>query len=453
MRTSMRGDAAPPANMARTASRQSLPPETKSRGALQKKHIPAAVVAPNARPQSLPAAPRKMAAPAPTYDSDSDASASSFQRTRSRRGGGGFSRTSMRGPPAGPTLRNSAPAPAMTKVRSISPPRAPQANMRQSMRPSSPEPVKSSRFSIRSLSPAGRFRKKQKDEPPVPALPKQLKAKAPAPAKGGFKSRFADSSDEDDDRPNRFASRFADSDSEPEPYELPPGLAPVRGIPRKAGEEDGDSTDLEEEVEDARPSTSAVTNGHTNGTSNTQGTALAAGSLRDSKHAPSSPATKEKRGFFGMGKKKKKAAGTPATSAQAPEPASPTTDIPLPPQARNRELGGPLTPIGEDEDKELGAPPAVTASPQVKHSPRSPKLQRRSTPDWPLAPPPPITGEQRPMSSDGVARRPRFGKRQLSNTSTATSPVIDAQGRSVSFGRTGKKKKFQGLRRVFGIND
>ncbi|KAL1656281.1 hypothetical protein SLS61_001355 [Didymella pomorum] len=478
MRTSMRGDAAPVPSMAVAASRQSAPVDTKApRGALQKKHIPAAVAASQARPQSMPAAaPRKtMAAPAPTYDSDSDASASSFQRSRGRRnGGGGFSRTSMRGAPAGPTMRASAPAPA--QVRSIPPPQPAQSNFRSSMRPSSPEPLKSSRFSIRSLSPAGRFRRKSKDEPPVPSLPSPKsmpkpkgKTPAPAPAKtNAFKSRFADSSDEDEDRPRRFASRFADSDSEPEPYELPPGLAPVRGIPRKAGEEDGDSTDLEEEIEAERPSTTVAptaavtngqTNGHTNGVLPAQGTALAAGSLRDSKETPSSPATKEKRGFFGMGKKKKKVvAPTPAAAqpSQAPQPASPTSDIPLPPQPRNREVGGPLTPIGEDDDKQLGVSPAVTASPQVKQSPRSPKLQRRSTPDWPLAPPPPITGEQRPMSSDGVARRPRFGKRQssqFSTATTATSPVVDAQGRSVSFGRTGKKKKFQGLRRVFGIND
>ncbi|KAF1931965.1 uncharacterized protein M421DRAFT_417693 [Didymella exigua CBS 183.55] len=474
IRTSMRGDAAPATNMALAASRQSAPVDTKApRGALQKKHIPAAVAASQARPQSIPAAaPRKqMAAPAPTYDSDSDASASSFHRSRARRNsGGGFSRTSMRGGPAGHTMRASAPAPA--QVRSISPPKPAQSSFRPSMRSSSPEPVKSSRFSIRSLSPAGRFRKKPKDVPPVPSLPSPRsmpepkgKAPAPAPAKSrAFQSRFADSSDEDEERPRRFASRFADSDSEPEPYELPPGLAPVRGIPRKAGEEDGDSTDLEEEMEASKPSTSAppitdVPNGHANGAVTTQGTALAAGSLRDSKHAPSSPATKAKRGFFGMGKKKKGAvtpAPAPAQTSQAPQPTSPTPDVPLPPQQRNREVGGPLTPIGEDDDKQLSASPAVTASPQVKQSPRSPKLQRRSTPDWPLAPPPPVTGEQRPMSSDGAARRPRFGKRQssqFSTATTATSPVLDAQGRSVSFGRTGKKKKFQGLRRAFGINN
>lgn len=472
MRTSMRGDAAPATNMALAVSRQSAPVEAKApRGALQKRHIPAAVAAASSRPQSLPAAAPKqaMAAPAPTYDSDSDASASSFQRSRARRsGGGGFSRTSMRGAPAGPTLRTEAPNHA--RVRSISPPKAPQANFRQSMRAASPEPVKSSRFSIRSLSPGGRFRKKQKEEPPVPVLPKpttlgkQPKQKSTGPAKSGtFKSRFADSSDEDEERPSRFNSRFADSDSEPEPYELPPGLAPVRGIPRKAGEEDGDSTDLEEEVEQTRPSdpsvpNTAAANGHTNAGTTAQGAILSTGSLRDSKHAPSAPVVKEKRGFFGMGKKKKvPVTPAPATKqpAEAPQIVAPASEIPLPPQQRNREFGGPLTPIGEDEDKELGAlPPSTTASPQVKQSPRSPKLQRRSTPEWPLATPPPITGEVRPMSSDGIApRRPRFGTRQSSTVSNATSPVLDEQGRSVSFGRSGKKKKFQGLRRVFGIND
>jgi serine/arginine repetitive matrix protein 2 len=96
----------------------------------------------------------------------------------------------------------------------------------------------------------------------------------------------------------------------------------------------------------------------------------------------------------------------------------------------------------------------MVGTPQSK---RSPKLQRRSTPEWPLAPAPAIGTEERPMSSDGITqRRPRFGSRrssQISSATAPTSPVVDTNGRSVSFGRTGKKKKFQGLRRVFGIND
>jgi serine/arginine repetitive matrix protein 2 len=110
----------------------------------------------------------------------------------------------------------------------------------------------------------------------------------------------------------------------------------------------------------------------------------------------------------------------------------------------------PLTPI--DEDKDFYA--SANNSPQVA---RSPKLQRRSTPEWPLPhnniPVPPIPDDDaRPMSSDGIAsRRPRFAMRQGSQMSNVTAP--DTSGRSVSYGRGGKKKKFQGLRRVFGLND
>ncbi|KAG9193860.1 hypothetical protein G6011_03895 [Alternaria panax] len=482
MRQSMRSaDASPAPNMGLAASRHSMVPmDTKPpRGALQKRNIPPAA-ATKGRPQSMPAA-KPMAAPAPTYDSDSDASASSFQRERARKRGGREQggrytmRGSMRQEPA-PTMRANAPAPK--QVRAISPPATPSSNMRRSMRPSSPtpEPVKSSKFSIRSLSPMGRFRKGSDVRPssPIPPMPVFNKqtlppkpSKAPRqkvpPAKASkapFQSRFADSSDEEDDaRPSRFQSRFDDSDDdEPTDYTLPPGLAPVRGIPRKAGEEDGDSTDLEEEADDEPlnfvPKTAPVTNGANsmNGIAGAQGAALSAGSLRDSKHAPlpsfgAASKTKEKRGFFGLGKKKKNTTTQPEAAQAQPAAAQhvPAPDeIPMPPAQRNRDMTHPMTPI--DEDKEFGNPRPV--------SPRSPKLQRRKTPEWPLQPPPAIGTDDRPVSSDGVTtRRPRFANRQSSAISNASAPIVDAQGRSVSYGRSGKKKKFQGLRRVFGLND
>ena len=499
IRASMRGP--PPATtagMGLAASRHSMSPveQKPARGALQKKHIPAGVMAAKSRPQSMPAAPAaKSIAPVPTYDSDSDGSASSFQRARGRRSGNQGGRYTMRASmrqDTAPTMRAAAPAPK--QVRSISPPESPTPALRKSMRPSSPTPEapKSSKFSIRSLSPMGKFRSSKPIEaaPPSPTQPrkvsgfgKQSKQKAPVadrvkPAKPAFKSRFGNSSDEDEDgRPSRFQSRFADSDSDdPDDYTLPAGLTPVRGIPKKAGEEDGDSTDLEEEIEDepkaavtmdkeinAGRATNATTN-QTNGDTNGQGAILSAGSLRDSKHAPL-PAfegggkVKAKRGFFGLGKKKPapppaldRSSTVPSASSEATT--APPSEIPMPPQQRNRELGLPLTPI--EEDKDIGYP--VETSPRSR---KSPKLQRRSTPEWPLPhnniPVPPIPEDDRPMSSDGIApRRPRFQMRQSSQMSTATAataPIVDVSGRSVSYGRTGKKKKFQGLRRVFGLND
>lgn len=505
MRSSMRGsNPSAASNTGLAASRHSMMPveQKPARAALQKKHIPPAAVAAKSRPQSMPVAPTKPVASVPTYDSDSDASASSFQRARGRRnnnqGERYTMRASMRQAPA-PTMRANAPAPKA--IRSISPPGSPTPALRKSMRPSSPnpDPPKSSKFSIRSLSPMGRFRSSKPIEaaPPSPTQPKkkgglskQPKTKAPTTerAKPAFKSRFADSSDEDEDsRPSRFQSRFADSDDdEPADYTLPPGLAPVRGIPRKAGEEDGDSTDLEEEVDDAPvplaaqkemgagPQTNGASNGLSNGNAAGQGASLTTGTLRDSKHAPlpsfeGGGKSKTKRGFFGLGKKKSVA--KPENTAQAAtttndatqSTTAPPSEIPLPPQQRNRDQGLPLTPI--DEDKDIGTP--VQNSPQTK---RSPKLQRRSTPEWPLPhnniPVPPIPEDARPMSSDGITpRRPRFQVRQSSQISTATAPIGDTSGgdtsggdtsglgRSVSYGRSGKKKKFQGLRRVFGLND
>lgn len=313
----------------------------------------------------------------------------------------------------------------------------------------------------------GRFRKgpdvrssSPTQEKPMPSFAKQQKPvqQKPQAVKVPFKKRFADSSDEEeDDWPRRFESRIVDSDDELADFELPPGLTPVRGIPRKPGEEDGDSTDLEEEAEEEVPEDvskpAPVTNGvngvnGTNGNANGQGTALAAGSLRDSKHATlptfESGKAKKKRGFFGLGKKKTAQLDSAPVHSNPEQPASTLGDIPMPPAQRNRDKSAPMTPI--DEDKEFGD--------MAPSSKRSPKLQRRSTPDWPLPPPPAIGTDNRPVSSDGIAtRRPRFTTRQPSAISNVSEPVVGAQGQPVSYGRNGKKKKFQGLRRVFGLND
>jgi serine/arginine repetitive matrix protein 2 len=305
------------------------------------------------------------------------------------------------------------------------------------------------------------------------------KNKAPAAEapKSRFKSRFADSSDEEEGGPRRFESRFADSDDSDE-FELPPDLTPVRGIPRRAGDEDGDSTDLEEETSDAetpvQPQRAAPS--VTNGVGNGQGTKLSAGSLHDNKSTPGMPVmeagkkAKSKRGFFGLGKKKPPPSYLDSTNSQN----GATSDIPMPPEHRNRDLNRPLSAIGEDN--EIGARGGADRGDipqQQPSSPRSPKLQRRSTPQWgrstsdswPLPTPPAIGAEARPQSSDGVMnqRRPTLVKR-FSSQSRAQSMVGPSPGKQYSgsvvgggdgsvAGRSGKKKKFQGLRRVFGLHD
>ncbi|KAF7718782.1 Uncharacterized protein PECH_005896 [Penicillium ucsense] len=73
---------------------------------------------------------------------------------------------------------------------------------------------------------------------------------APA-SKSLRRSRFVDSDDEADAAPSHtFRSRFADSSDEDEPVNNT--MRPVRGIPRRQGMRDGDSTDLEDSSEDER---------------------------------------------------------------------------------------------------------------------------------------------------------------------------------------------------------
>ncbi|KAJ5360497.1 hypothetical protein N7517_009688 [Penicillium concentricum] len=69
-----------------------------------------------------------------------------------------------------------------------------------------------------------------------------------APPKLARSTRFANSDGEDEARPRVFASRFVDSsDEEPGSNKL----RPVRGIPRRQGADDGDSTELEDSSEES----------------------------------------------------------------------------------------------------------------------------------------------------------------------------------------------------------
>lgn len=288
---------------------------------------------------------------------------------------------------------------------------------------------------------------------------KTAPTKAPAKATKPFKSRINDSSDEEDDRPRRFQSRFADSDSDSEDFELPPGLTPVRGIPKRSGEEDGDSTDLEDEASDNEPTPAPVTNGTgkgkstaTNGSVNAQGTSLAAGSLRQPGGLPSLDAAqkKPKRGLFGFGKKKNSYLADANSNTQN----TADFEIPMPPTQQNRDRSRPLTPIGELSDFDAGNTPT---NPPPKSGRRTP-LERSTSDSWPLPSPTPAFAQtERPQSADGPGKRrlssgrPTLVKR---NPSQLSHTEVDLKtGKEVSFGRTGKKKKFQGLRRVLGLND
>lgn len=75
------------------------------------------------------------------------------------------------------------------------------------------------------------------------------RARSSRPPKSMAGSRFIDSDGEDEGQQQFFSSRFADSSDE---EQGPKSMRPVRGIPRRHGAHDGDSTDLEDSSEGER---------------------------------------------------------------------------------------------------------------------------------------------------------------------------------------------------------
>ncbi|EME85120.1 uncharacterized protein MYCFIDRAFT_211052 [Pseudocercospora fijiensis CIRAD86] len=402
-------------------------------------------------------------------------------------------------------------------------------------RPVSPTPPRAKgkdSFSIRSLSPTGSFfgRKKQKDirqslrgnsvdagssrmttlrssQPP----PKAARQKpAPSQIQSRFKSRFVDSDDSDDEAPRRlpFRSRFADSDDEDDEP-----LAPVRGIPRRQGQEDGDSTDLED--------------------SDDQNDTKTASRKREKQATPMVPSSADIDKAMDAARKKLGTEQTPAppqtppqedgkqgqmltqgslrkpTGEETPEPKSRPDEIDFSSDKKRRTFMGSILRRNRSSQKSVTKhsfhqseappmpssplvtqrPPTATASPITPNarpqSPTSPgKLTRRSsnqpprmkrgdstfstatappmmgqtsTGEWPLPAVPKIPdnveelkGEARPATSDGT---PGQLQRSASGHNVRFSEPPESNSKVVYSARTGKKKKFGMLRRAFGLND
>ena len=343
--------------------------------------------------------------------------------------------------------------------------------MKRSMRASSVDERsgatgnRSSRFSVRSASPAGSmarapfssgdmgmrssmrgsadFSKPRNSKSPSRSFGfgKSSKSKPSAGKTGSrFSSRFGNSSDEEDG-PASYQSRFGDSSDEDEPAKLPPGMAPVRGIPRRMDE--GDSTDLEDSANERIPQ-GGKRDVSQPSLKTLEGAALASGSLRPNgagrdlskstdmgsglQMKKATEKDKKKRSFFGsLGRKK-----DDSKIIKADVESAARRDTPLERSKAERMLA-----------------PEVSAQ-----TPKSPKLQRRNTPkryapdSWPLpeSNTAPILSN-RPQTSDGFAAnaRPSLGTRQSTAQSTATNGVV--------LGKNGKKKRFPMLRKAFGLHD
>ena len=357
-------------------------------------------------------------------------------------------------------------------------------------RPSSPTVGGRGRgsFSLRSLSPQGSFFGRSKPTntrdslrdtssdagtgttlrgPPVSRARSSMQSSrsakptpAPAPtSKSRFKSRFADSDDDDEDNkrgPAVYKSRFADSDDEDEPASpavIPADLTPVRGIPRRQGQDDGDSTDLEDEDDDDDPRKASrkrdkmqvpivpnptdiekamaaarrnlgMTDGGPNGVK--EGDALQKGSLRnnpvetqakleqETRPEDVSPAPeKKKRGFMGGILRRNRTStssiqqvgkGSPAQAPASPAivPATPNLETPASPASPS---------AGKLVRRTSGQPkPTRTVSSDsttLVADTGSPQTVRKTSDNWPLPPPIPEDSADeapaRPTTSDGFS--------------------------------------------------
>ncbi|KAI9755683.1 MAG: hypothetical protein M4579_004181 [Chaenotheca gracillima] len=379
-----------------------------------------------------------------TTSNGSDSSVSSFRKARSRSlGSEGFAmRKTMRAPPI--------------------PVDAPRGSNRPGTADSTATGNRSSRLSLRSVSPTGSRLQgsdghtmrsslrsstagntpslrqnppgdRRKSPSRFASFGKSSKQKTKPPkSKSAFASRFADSSDEEDG-PAPFRSRFNDSSDDdddsrpPAPPPLP--LAPVRGIPRRIGEEDGESTDLEDSSEGETPRNKKAQRAN----NPPERSALAAGSLRrsgsgrDLTKGVDLAAGKKKRSIFGTLGRRKDSSKVQKEGGES--------------------LARRDTPL-ERSRSELQA---SANSPSAGR----PKLVKRHTPkrmmsdSWPLTP---TEGEDiRPSTSDGMApSRPELGVRRATTPAPGEEPPTLTNGQAP---KKEKKKRFKGLRKAFGLHD
>lgn len=527
----------------RTSMRQQQSPRSsvdEPRGALQKKRASA----PSAGSLGAAAAATRKAPPtsptkayvAPPFTADDSDSESSFRKSRKRAGsastvnsqGGGFSmKRSMRASSVDVSADRRAisptPAPRGTgrmSVRSISPNgsfmgRNNMDTLRTSLRggPVDDAPTmrgKNSKAMRDSKSPT-RFSMSGFSKPAKPAPSTATSASKPTRM---FKSRFADSDDEDEGAPSSgmgFSSRFADSDEEDSPVgpprQMPTNLAPVRGIPRRSLQDD--STDLEDSDDDVRPSSNnktkkasarvskapivpaqsdidaameiarrnvaAMNGGREPGVMPAEPQKQVRVDLEPQTNGTNGaipPATPTKRtGFLGM-------LGRRRTSSVASVPQIPSNYFASP------GVNGPQSPTGKLQRRTTtransSMSTTIPETPQTREGMLA-EQQKASTPggmsvnsqNWPLAPPGKVnTDGERPATSDGVELRktmrgggmvsrpprPDLNRRSMSGGDLdrfdRTGGKADNKNGGVYSERTGKKKKFGFLRRAFGLND
>ena len=512
MRSSMRNGPPLKSALRNVDQRNSVQSQPEPRGALQKKNRPVSAVAmidynkPQASPASahsraastgtavtslkpvLAQPKKKMPAAKPKLGRNDSDSSSSFKKARSSTPNSNSNRYSMKRTmrPSSVDARSQSLATTQSlSGRTSSPSGSMARRPLSSVGPGGSGMRTSMRDSIDSGKPArttlrGSMDSKRPKSPSRFGFGKASKPKTvDSKPMSRFSSRFGDSSDEEDGRPN-LSSRFADS-SDDESADF----TPVRGIPRRIDEVD--STDLEDSsVENvASPSKPKLNGAKAPATIKPEGLALATGSLRAaSGDGPTAvmgsglqakkAAEKEnkKRSFFGsLGSKKRDSSSVRRTDTEnaarrdtALERSAAEAQATTP--SKVGRVLGPSSPKADPIS--LQSPTVASQTSTAQSSPRSPKLQRRNTPkrlasandiSWPLGQSPggtTGTGDNRPRTSDGYAKPPNLaaGRPDLgTRMSTVQGEGTNVAGAAVPVGSTVKKKRFPMLRKAFGLHD
>jgi serine/arginine repetitive matrix protein 2 len=469
-------------------------PSSQEKASLQKKYRPMSVPQPEIKPSpvetkqhvksmstsSAYAAP--VTRPTPTLRRKGSAeSDSSFKRARPATEGYSMKRT-MRGP---------------------QPQQAPAS-------PQSPDlptsTVRSSRFSLRSLSPTGSayrdtpttgLGRTLRNNPRGPTLrspaPGNTKSTSRFPGFGKSKSqpklepsrasRFADSSDDEDVYPS-FRSRFVDTDDEED------DIVPVRTATkspmslgrtiRRTNIIDDDSSDLPD-TDDEKPShpskvTKDVVPPARTVTPTHAGTALASGSLRRSGSgrdfigATTTTSITAGAGAVARPNQKRRGSFMSILRRKKPDPASKVQKIDGESGARRdtplERTRANLKAVRQDSNFSLFSTASGATSPKLQKRGASKGTGTSGTlENWPLASPHPDTNgvgpnDERPFSSDG----PDVSEKQLENgKGSAVSGKSDLGTRRTTATSLAavdlstvippKKKKFGMLRRAFRLDD
>ncbi|KAK0933812.1 hypothetical protein LTR29_014615 [Friedmanniomyces endolithicus] len=403
---------------------------------------------------------------------DSAAAANRYTMKRSMRAGS-IDETSVAGeqrptsPVSGPAAKRGCGA---FSIRSLSPKgggvfggRGRGEKLRESLRSGSVD------AGARAGGGGGRMTLRSNHPPAAPTMRSGKLAAAAAAApilqRPKFRSRFGADSDDEDEGPSRrggFRSRFADSDEEDEAGSPPPRA--VRGIPRRAGQDDGDSTDLDEEDDGGRGKSKAMvpagadvekameaarrklgipepstTKGPITAHETREGGALGRGSLRTAQPVvePQAPASPQQQASPGMArpgmpppeKKKRSFMGSLLRrnrSSQQGVPQLPQSPV-LAPTSPVVAVSSPLHQVSSAQGPSIPSSPSTgklvrrtSGQPLVMKrgdssfsaTTAAPVLNRKNTDtntDWPLASPsvPPVPPIPASLATDSGAHRPR----------------------------------------------